>query len=83
MIFCYHTVAKGQMCKEIFPKFFSIALLLSQRCQNMLVTTLLENLASYRVQDTTAVVCGIFRIRIACEIIVVSDPEYGVYTIYG
>ena len=34
----------------------------------------------YGVQDTTAVVRGT---RIACEIIAVSNPGYGVYTIYA
>ena len=37
---------------------------------------------SYGGQDSTAVVCGIFGIRIACKIIAVSNPGYGVYTIY-
>ena len=38
---------------------------------------------SYGIQDTTTVVCGTFGIRIACEIIAVSNPGYGVYTIYA
>ena len=29
MICCYHTEAKGQMCKEIIPIFLCVALLLS------------------------------------------------------
>ena len=78
MICCYHTEAKGQMCKEIIAIFFCVALLLSLHCQKS-VTTLLERFI-YGVQAITAVVCGT---RIACEVIAVSNPWYGVYTIYG
>ena len=74
MICCYDTEAKGQMCKEIIPIFLCIALLLLLHYQK-LVTTLLEFI--YGVQDTTAVVRGT---HMACEIVAVSNPGYGVYT---
>ena len=69
------------MCKKIFPKFFSVSLLLSQLAENAGDYTIRE--FSYRIQDTTAVVWGIFGIRIVCKIIAVSNPGYRVYTIYA
>ena len=78
MICCYHTEAKGQMCKEIIPIFLCVALLLSFTLPEIGEYTIREFI--YGVQDTTAVVCGT---RIACEIIAVSNPGYGVYTISG
>ena len=77
MICCYHTEAKGQMCKEIIPIFLCVALLLSFTLPEIGDYTIRELI--YRVQDTITVVCGT---RIACEIIVVSNPGYVVYTIY-
>ena len=66
------------MCKEIIPIFFCDALLLSYTSPEIGDYTIRE--FSYGVQDTTAVVRGT---RIACEIIAVSNPGYGVYAIYG
>ena len=77
MICCYHTKAKGQMCKEIIPIFLCVALLLSFTLPEIGDYTIRELI--YGVQDTTTVVRGT---RIACEIIVVSNPGYIVYTIY-
>ena len=77
MICCYHTKAKGQMCKEIIPIFLCVALLLSFTLPEIGDYTIRELI--YAVQDTTTVVRGT---RIACEIIAVSNPGYVVYTIY-
>ena len=77
MICCYHTKAKGQMCKEIIPIFLCVALLLSFTLPEIGDYTIRELI--YGVQDTTTVVRGT---RIACEIIAVSNPGYVVYTIY-
>ena len=78
MICCYHTEAKGQMCKEIILIFLCVALLLSFTLPQIGDYTIRE--LNYGVQDTTTVVRGT---RIACEIIAVSNPGYVVYTIYG
>ena len=78
MICCYHTEAKGQMCKEIIPIFLCIALLLSFTLPEIGDYTIRELV--YGVQDTITVVRGT---HIACEIIAVSNPGYVVYTIYG
>ena len=78
MICCYHTEAKGQMCKEIIPIFLCVALLLSFILPEIGDYTIREFI--YGVQDTTAVVRGTL---IVCEIIAVSNSGYGVYTIYG
>ena len=77
MICCYHTEAKGQMCKEIIPMFLCVALFLSFTLPEIGDYTIRELI--YGVQDTTTVVRGT---RIACEIIAVSNPGYVVYTIY-
>ena len=77
MICCYHTEAKGQMCKEIIPIFLCVALLLSFTLPEIGDYTIREFI--YGVQDTITVVHGT---RIACEIIAVSNPGYIVYTIY-
>ena len=65
------------MCKEIIPIFLCVALLLSFTLPEIGDYTIRELI--YGVQDTTTVVRGT---RIACEIIAVSNPGYGVYTIY-
>ena len=65
------------MCKEIIPIFPCVALLLSFTLPEISDYTIREFI--YRVQDTTAMLHGT---RIACEIIAVSNPGYGVYTIY-
>ena len=78
MICCYHTEAKGQMCQEIIPIFLCFALLLSFTLPEISDYTIRE--FTYGVQDTTAVVRGTC---IACATIAVSNPGYGVYTIYG
>ena len=78
MICCYYTEAKGQMCKEIIPIFLSVALLLSFTLPEIGDYTIRGLI--YGVQDTINVVHGT---HIACEIIVVSNPGYVVYTIYG
>ena len=78
MICCYHTKAKGEMCKEIIPIFLCVALLLSFTLPEIGDYTIRELI--YGVQDTTTVVRGT---RIACEIIAVSNPGYVVYTIYA
>ena len=77
MICCYHTKAKGQMCKEIIPIFLCVALLLSFTLPEIRDYTIRELI--YGVQDTTTVVRGT---RLACGIIAVSNPGYVVYTIY-
>ena len=74
MISCYHTEAKGQMCKEIIPIFLCVAVLLSFTLPEIGDYTNREFI--YGVQDTTAVVRGT---RTVCEIIAVSNPGYGVY----
>ena len=66
------------MCKEITPIFLCVALLLSFTIPEIGDYSIRELI--YGVQDTTAVACGT---RIVCEIIAVSNPGYGVYTIYG
>ena len=66
------------MCKEIILIFLCVALLLSFTLPQIGDYTIRELI--YGVQDTTTVVRGT---RIACEIIVVSNPGYVVYTIYG
>ena len=68
------------MCKEIIPIFLCVALLLSFTLPEIGDYIIRE--FSYGVQDTTAVVRGT-RIGLACEIIVVFNPGYGVYIIYG
>ena len=78
MICCYHTEAKGQLCKEIIPIFLCVALLLSFTLPEIGDYTIRELI--YGVQDTITVVSGT---RIACEIIAVSNPGYVVYTIYA
>ena len=78
MICCYHTEAKGQMCKEIIPIFLCIALLLSFTLPEIGDYTIRELI--YGVQGTITVAR---RTCIACEIIAVSNPGYVVYTIYG
>ena len=78
MICCYHTEAKGQMCKEIIPILLCVALLLSFTLPEIGDYTIKELV--YGVQDTITVVRGT---RIVCEIIAVSNPGYVVYTIYG
>ena len=77
MICCYHTEAKGQMCKEIIPIFLCVALLFSFTLPEIGDYTIRELI--YGVQDTITVVR---ETRIACEIIAVYDPGYGVYAIY-
>ena len=66
------------MCKEIIPIFFCVAFLLPFTLPEIGDYTIREFI--YVVQDTTAVVHGTC---IACEIIAVTNPGYGVYTIYG
>ena len=46
MICCYHTEAKGQMCKEIIPIFLCIALLLPFTLPEIGDYTLLESLST-------------------------------------
>ena len=65
------------MCKQIIPIFLCVALLLSFILPEIGDYTIRELI--YGVQDTTTVVRGTC---IACEIIVVSNPGYVVYTIY-
>ena len=65
------------MCKEIISIFLCGALLLSFTLPEIGDYTIREFI--YGVQNTTAVVRGT---SIACEIISVSNPGYGVYTIY-
>ena len=77
MICCYHTEAKGQMCKEIIPIFLCVSLLLSFTLPEIGDYTIRELICG--VQDTITVVRGT---RIVCEIIAVSNPGYVVYTIY-
>ena len=77
MICCYHTEAKGQMCKVIIPIFLCVALLLSFTLPEIGDYTIRELI--YGVQDTITVVRGT---RIACEIIAVSNPGYVVHNIY-
>ena len=66
------------MCKEIIPLFLCVAILLSFTLPEIFDSTIREFI--YRLQDTTTVVSGT---HIACEIVAVSNPGYGVYTIYG
>ena len=66
------------MCKEIIPIFLCVALLLSFTSLPEIGDYTIREF-SYGVQDTTAVVRGT---RIACEILAVSNPGYGVYIIY-
>ena len=56
MICCYHTEAKGQMCKKIIPIFLCVALLLSFTLSEIGDYTIRELI--YGVQDTTAVDAG-------------------------
>ena len=56
MICCYHTEAKGQMCKKIIPMFLCVALLLSFTLPEIGDYTIRELI--YGVQDTTAVDSG-------------------------
>ena len=65
------------MCKEIIPIFLCVALLLSFTLPEISDYTIREFI--YGAQDTTAIVHGTC---IVCEIIAVSNPGYGVYTIY-
>ena len=65
------------MCKEIIPIFLCVTLIIIT-LPEISEYTIREFI--YGVQNTTAVVCGT---HIACEIIMVSNPGYGVYTIYG
>ena len=51
MICCYHTEARGQMCKEIIPIFLCVALLLSFTLPEIGDYTIREFI--YGVQDTT------------------------------
>ena len=53
MICCYHTEAKGQMCKEIIPIFLCVALLLSFTLPEIGDYTIRELI--YGVQDTIKV----------------------------
>ena len=73
MICCYHIEAKVQMCKEIIPIFLCVPLLLSFTILEIGDYTIRELI--YGIQDTTTIVRGT---RIACEIIAVSNPGYGV-----
>ena len=56
MICCYHTEAKGQMCKKIIPIFLCVALLLSFTLPEIGDYTIRELI--YEVQDTIAVDAG-------------------------
>ena len=69
MICCYHTEAKGQMCKEIIPIFLCVALLLSFTLPEIGDYTIRELI--YGVQDTITVVRGT---HIACEILSIFCP---------
>ena len=77
MICCYHTVAKKQMCKEIFPKFFAFLSYYHYTLPEIVDYIIRE--FSYRVQDTTTVVHRKIGICIACEITVLTNPGYRVY----